>query len=109
MHERAPGPTMLEAMLTGGTHLADGAGILADLHRRLHELPAMVARAPSLVRSYLDEYLRAVGPDAPGDQLSSALERRSEDPGLADDERALFPLAARLVADQWTLVSTTRS
>jgi hypothetical protein len=37
------------------------------------------------------------------------LERRSQDPGLTDDERAVFPVTARLVADQWALVSTTRS
>jgi aminoglycoside phosphotransferase (APT) family kinase protein len=37
--ERLHGPTMAEAALTGRLALADGAAMLADLLRRLHELP----------------------------------------------------------------------
>jgi Ser/Thr protein kinase RdoA (MazF antagonist) len=38
--ERLHGPTMAEAALTGRLALAEGAAMLADLLRRLHELPA---------------------------------------------------------------------
>jgi tRNA A-37 threonylcarbamoyl transferase component Bud32 len=38
--ERLHGPTMAEAALAGDLSVADSAAMLADLHRRLHALPA---------------------------------------------------------------------
>ncbi|GCE78263.1 phosphotransferase [Cellulomonas biazotea] len=38
--ERLHGPTLLQALTAGEVSLHDGAQILADLHRRLHEIPA---------------------------------------------------------------------
>jgi aminoglycoside phosphotransferase (APT) family kinase protein len=37
--ERLHGPTLLQALAAGEVGLREGAGILADLHRRLHALP----------------------------------------------------------------------
>ncbi|GAA1638472.1 phosphotransferase [Actinoplanes couchii] len=42
--ERLDGPTMLGALGDGRLTMAEGAGILADLQRRLHGLPARLAR-----------------------------------------------------------------
>jgi Ser/Thr protein kinase RdoA (MazF antagonist) len=39
--ERLHGPTMAQAALTGRMSLPEGAAMLADLLRRLHELPAL--------------------------------------------------------------------
>jgi tRNA A-37 threonylcarbamoyl transferase component Bud32 len=152
--ERVPGPTMLEALLGGGQPLADGARMLADLHRRLHDLPALVGgaaddrilhldlhpdnvilaeRGPVVIdwrdtdegvagldvamtavilaqagvsaedgvaaaaRAFLHEFLLAVGSEALCGQLPCALQRRSHNPALTSDERALLPAAAALV------------
>ncbi|QHT57200.1 phosphotransferase [Cellulomonas sp. H30R-01] len=38
--ERLHGPTLLQALTAGEVSIHDGAQILADLHRRLHEIPA---------------------------------------------------------------------
>ena len=38
--ERVHGPTLLQALAAGEVSLHDGARVLADLHRRLHEIPA---------------------------------------------------------------------
>ena len=37
--ERLHGPTLLQALAAGETTLPDGGHLLADLHRRLHDLP----------------------------------------------------------------------
>jgi aminoglycoside phosphotransferase (APT) family kinase protein len=47
--ERLDGPTMMQAMAAGDLELRDGAAILADLHRRLHELPP---QSPSATGQY---------------------------------------------------------
>lgn len=38
--ERLHGPTLLQALAAGEVSLHDGANLLADLHRRLHAIPA---------------------------------------------------------------------
>lgn len=38
--ERIHGPTLLQALAAGEFNLQDGADIMADLHRRLHAVPA---------------------------------------------------------------------
>lgn len=38
--ERLHGPTLLQALAAGEVSLRDGARVLADLHRRLHMIPA---------------------------------------------------------------------
>lgn len=52
--ERIDGPTMLRAMVGGELTVTDGAEILADLHRRLHELPSRPNRAPGSRVLHLD-------------------------------------------------------
>ncbi|MEV0899065.1 phosphotransferase [Actinoplanes sp. NPDC049802] len=44
--ERLDGRTMPEAFLAGAITVSEGAAILADLHHRLHELPARLSTAP---------------------------------------------------------------
>jgi hypothetical protein len=44
--ERLDGPTMLAAVEAGAVGVTEGAGILADLHRRLHALPPPDGTAP---------------------------------------------------------------
>jgi aminoglycoside phosphotransferase (APT) family kinase protein len=45
--ERVDGPTMSQAFLAGQTGPATGAGLLADLHTRLHALPPRGSRDPA--------------------------------------------------------------
>lgn len=48
--ERLAGPTLLDSLVGDGTDPAVGAGVLADLHSRLHAVPAppfRVGRGPS--------------------------------------------------------------
>ncbi|MFC6019384.1 phosphotransferase [Plantactinospora solaniradicis] len=52
--ERIDGPTMLRAMVEGELAITDGAEILADLHRRLHELPPRPNSAPGTRVLHLD-------------------------------------------------------
>jgi len=44
--ERLAGPTMLQALAAGHIDPQSGARLLADLHRRLHELPARTGAQP---------------------------------------------------------------
>jgi streptomycin 6-kinase len=46
--ERLIGPTMLESLLDGGLSPVASAEVLADLHRRLHALPARESRDPAV-------------------------------------------------------------
>ncbi len=52
--ERLHGPTMLEAMAAGDLAVTTAAVLLADLHRRLHELPAARAEDPAVRVLHLD-------------------------------------------------------
>ncbi|MCU7722714.1 phosphotransferase [Actinoplanes sp. KI2] len=82
--ERLHGPTMAEAALAGRLGLAEGAAMLADLLRRLHELPARDGGGETVIHLDLhpeNVLLTARGPvvidwrnagDGPGD-LDTAL------------------------------------
>jgi tRNA A-37 threonylcarbamoyl transferase component Bud32 len=52
--ERIDGPTMFGAFRAGELEIAAGAEILADLHRRLHDLPALRGSAPDSRIVHLD-------------------------------------------------------
>jgi aminoglycoside phosphotransferase (APT) family kinase protein len=52
--ERLAGPTLQEALLAGETPPAAGAEVLADLHTRLHALPARRSRDPATRILHLD-------------------------------------------------------
>lgn len=52
--ERLHCPTMLEALVAGSIDVDEGAALLADLHRRLHNLPARLSRDPSARVLHLD-------------------------------------------------------
>ncbi|MBM2617763.1 phosphotransferase [Actinoplanes sp. LDG1-06] len=47
--ERLDGPTMATDLLAGNMTLRDGAGVLADLLRRLHELPPLAGGGGTVV------------------------------------------------------------
>ncbi|GIH14099.1 phosphotransferase [Rugosimonospora africana] len=52
--ERLDGPTMLDALVSGTLDPADGGRQLADLHTRLHALPARLSRDPAVRVVHLD-------------------------------------------------------
>lgn len=52
--ERLHGPTLLQALAAGELNMQDGAEIMADLHRRLHAVPAPDGAAPGAVVIHLD-------------------------------------------------------
>lgn len=52
--ERLDGPTMLSGLITGDLELTEAAAQLADLHRRLHELPPRLSRDPAARVLHLD-------------------------------------------------------
>jgi aminoglycoside phosphotransferase (APT) family kinase protein len=52
--ERLDGPTMLSALTDGDLGLTEAATLLADLHRRLHELPARLSTDPAARVLHLD-------------------------------------------------------
>jgi aminoglycoside phosphotransferase (APT) family kinase protein len=52
--ERLEGPTMLSAISTGEIGIEEAAVVLADLHRRLHELPAPWNRDPAVRLLHMD-------------------------------------------------------
>jgi aminoglycoside phosphotransferase (APT) family kinase protein len=52
--ERLAGPTMLSALAVGELGIEEGATILADLHRRLHEVPARISGDPGVRILHLD-------------------------------------------------------
>lgn len=52
--ERLDGPTMAQALVAGDLGLHDGAATLADLLRRLHELPVWAGAAPGTSVVHLD-------------------------------------------------------
>jgi aminoglycoside phosphotransferase (APT) family kinase protein len=84
--ERLHGPTLLQALAAGEVSLHEGAGVLADLHRRLHAIPAPTggvvihldlhpgnivlseSRGPVLI-----DWANARGGDAPLDAAVTAL------------------------------------
>jgi tRNA A-37 threonylcarbamoyl transferase component Bud32 len=52
--ERLTGPTLLQSLLDGTTSTMVGGEVLADLHRRLHALPARRSRDPATRILHLD-------------------------------------------------------
>ena len=52
--ERLHGPTLLQALAAGEVNLQDGAEIMADLHRRLHVVPAPAGTPEHDVVVHLD-------------------------------------------------------
>jgi tRNA A-37 threonylcarbamoyl transferase component Bud32 len=52
--ERLDGPTMVRALVAGDLGLTEGAVLLADLHRRLHELPPRLSADPAARVLHLD-------------------------------------------------------
>jgi tRNA A-37 threonylcarbamoyl transferase component Bud32 len=52
--ERLDGPTMLSALTAGDLGLTEAATLLADLHRRLHELPPRLSTDPAARMLHLD-------------------------------------------------------
>ncbi len=52
--ERLDGNTMTHALLSGSLDLAAGGAMLADLHSRLHALPALLSAAPEVRILHLD-------------------------------------------------------
>ncbi|MCW6008789.1 phosphotransferase [Micromonospora sp. CPCC 205371] len=108
--ERLSGATMLAAFQAGTMGLDEGAGILADLHRRLHALPPRLGRRPGDRVIHLDLHpenvvLTPTGPvvidwrngtEGPADLDVAAtaviLAQAALDPapGLADAARALL-------------------
>jgi aminoglycoside phosphotransferase (APT) family kinase protein len=52
--ERLDGPTLAQAMADGGIGIEDGAAMLADLHRRLHDLPPWPGARPGTSVLHLD-------------------------------------------------------
>ncbi|MBB5866799.1 aminoglycoside phosphotransferase (APT) family kinase protein [Allocatelliglobosispora scoriae] len=64
---RIDGPTMLAALVAGDLATAEAARVLADLHRRLHLVPARLSADPAHRVLHLDLHLDNVllGPDGP--------------------------------------------
>ncbi len=52
--DRVDGPTMASALAAGKLGLGEAAGQLADLHRRLHELPPRLSRDPAARVLHMD-------------------------------------------------------
>jgi aminoglycoside phosphotransferase (APT) family kinase protein len=52
--ERLDGPTLLAALGSGALPIIDAAELLADLHRRLHEIPALWSQDPAERVLHLD-------------------------------------------------------
>lgn len=52
--ERLDGPTMLQALVAGDLDVEEGGVVLADLHRRLHQLPARLSTDPAVRIVHLD-------------------------------------------------------
>jgi hypothetical protein len=71
--ERLDGVSMLEALAAGALDIESGARLLADLHARLHALPARVSRDPTARILHLDPSSRQYHPQlqrACGDRLA---------------------------------------
>jgi hypothetical protein len=52
--ERLDGATMRSALVAGDLGFTQAATLLADLHRRLHELPPRLSTAPAIRILHLD-------------------------------------------------------
>lgn len=52
--ERVDGPTLLQALVTGKVAPGDAGAVLADLHLRLHALPARLSPDPAVRVLHLD-------------------------------------------------------
>ncbi len=113
--ERVAGPTMLTALRAGELDTPSAASMLADLHRRLHRIPARGSRAPGTRVLHLDLHpdnvlLGAGGPvvidwrntaegppelDVAMSALILAQVAVGGEPGLAEPARALLPAFLR--------------
>jgi aminoglycoside phosphotransferase (APT) family kinase protein len=52
--KRLDGPTMLSALGTGALTIVEGAALLADLHRALHQFPALGSSDPAVRILHMD-------------------------------------------------------
>lgn len=80
--ERIDGPTMVGAFVDGRLDLDGGAGILADLHKRLHAVPARASRDPTDRILHLDLHPENVMLTAGGPVLIDWRDSAEGPPGL---------------------------
>jgi len=93
--ERVHGPTMLESLVDGSLDVQAGGVLLADLHRRLHDLPALLSADATDRILHLDLH--------PGNVLLSprgpvVIDWRNATEGPADLDLALSALILAEVA-----------
>ncbi|WP_341715738.1 phosphotransferase [Micromonospora sp. FIMYZ51] len=79
---RVSGPTMLQALLAGAIDVEPAAGMLADLHRRLHSVPPRPGAAPGERILHLDLHPDNVILDPLGPVLIDWRNVRHGPPGL---------------------------
>ncbi len=95
--ERVHGPTMLESLVDGSLDVQAGGVLLADLHRRLHDLPALLSADATDRILHLDLH--------PGNVLLSprgpvVIDWRNATEGPADLDLALSALILAEVASE---------
>jgi tRNA A-37 threonylcarbamoyl transferase component Bud32 len=96
--ERIDGPTVLQALLTGRIDPPGAAGLLADLHHRLHAVPPRIGAAPEDRILHLDLHPANVllGPAGP-----VVVDWTNADEGVPDLDVALSAvILAEAVFDQ---------
>jgi tRNA A-37 threonylcarbamoyl transferase component Bud32 len=93
--ERLTGPTLLRSLLDGATSATVAAGLLADLHTRLHALPARRSNDPAVRIIHLDLHPDNVILSGRGPML---IDWRNADEGPPDLDVALTALILAEVA-----------
>ena len=105
--ERLDGPTMLSAFVAGDLDPAEGALQLADLHRRLHQLPARLGQDADVRILHMDLHPDNVMLTARGPVV---IDWRNATEGSADLDVAMTAviLAQVAVDEAHSLVSSAR-
>ena len=104
--QRVPGPTLLTALLTGEIDIPSAAGILAELHRRLHRIPARASRDLRVLHLDLHPGNVLLGPAGP-----ILIDWRNSADGAPDLDTAMTALIIAQVAvgDQADLLVTAHA